>query len=82
MIIWVIAAAYQGTYDGVEFATFDEEVAQKEYQRLIRESVEMFTEPWDEVENFYDWVMQDDNAKYESYYIEGVPTGTRTGVSN
>ena len=71
MIIWTITATYQGVNDGVQIATLDEGHAQEEYERLVRESMNMLDEDWEDVEAAYDDATAN-GAKVEEYLLEGV----------
>jgi len=54
MIIWIIVAMYQGTLQGVEFATLNEDLADEEYERLVREAMSMDYEwTWEKVQDSY-----------------------------
>ncbi len=73
MIIYVITAVYQGVNEGVRFATLDEEKAQGEYRRLVRDAVGFHghDNPWEDIERIYEDMLSN-CAKVDEYLLEGI----------
>lgn len=73
MTIWVITAIYQGVYDGIEFATLDEDKAMDKYRQLVRDAVGFRgrDNPWEDVETKYESRIEN-CGKIEEYYLEEV----------
>lgn len=75
MIIWIITATYQGVNEGVQLATLDEEKAQGEYRRLVRDAMGFGDRdnPWEDVEEVYETALNN-CAKIDEYLLEGIVT--------
>ena len=59
MTVWIIVATFRGEYDGIQILTPSEDLAQRKYRELVRESMEMPEEDWDYVSEAYERRLDD-----------------------
>lgn len=69
MNVWIIAAVYQGVFTGIELVTVSEVRALDEYEKRVRETVDMPDQNWEQVEAEYDLALGM-GAKVDEIYLE------------
>ena len=79
MRIYLIIALYQGNCDGVVFSSTDEEKADQEYRKLVREALRLYAGrtyigySWIDVEARYEDILENEPyPKIEAFYRDFV----------